>query len=298
MDFKYSKYTQNVIEYKGVMLVRSRMEQTVTIKGTKSGIILVLDDKIPFSQLKETISEKFQSAASFLGSAQMALTIKGRELSDDEEQEVLSIIKLNTKVDIVCVLLEDAEKEKVFAKYVGKSDLAKLEQKKKELSRKEKEIYETKAMVQGELLKKEKQLQDMEAQLGSGNARVYKGILRSGQEISSQQNVVILGDVKPGSRICSVGSIFVLGKMQGSAFAGMTGDKDAIVMALELNPQQVRIADLIAIAPDAEKKTGFRFRKNAVKEEVREPEVACIEADHIVKKAYNQNFLKEYHIDR
>jgi len=86
--------------------------------------------------------------------------------------------------------------------------------------------------------------------------------------------------------------------MQGSAFAGMTGDKDAIVMALELNPQQVRIADLIAIAPDAEKKTGFRFRKNVVKEEVSEPEVACIEADHIVKKAYNQTFLKEYHIDR
>lgn len=274
------------------------MEQTVTIKGTKSGIILVLDDKTPFSQLKVTISEKFQSAASFLGSAQMALTVKGRVLSDEEEQEVLNIIALNTKVEIICVLVEDAEKEKIFAKYVDRSDLAKLEQRKKELSRKEKEIYETRAQVQGELLKKEKQLQDMEAQLGSGNARVYKGILRSGQEISSQQNVIVLGDVKPGSRISSVGSIFVLGKMQGSAFAGTTGDTNAIVMALELNPQQVRIADCIAIAPDTEKKTGFRFRKNNVKEDVQEPEVACIESEHIVKKAYNQAFLKEYHIDK
>ncbi|MCR4902517.1 MAG: septum site-determining protein MinC [Butyrivibrio sp.] len=275
------------------------MEQSVTIKGTKSGIVLVLDDKIPFENLKNTISDKFQSSASFFGKTQMALTVRGRKLTDEEEREVLDIIALNTEIEIICVLTEDEAQEKIFAKYLDRSELSKIEKRKKELSRKEEEIAQKRAEVQGELALKEKQLQDMEAQLGSGNARVYKGILRSGQEISSQQNVVILGDVKPGSRVCSVGSIFVLGKMQGSAFAGMTGDSEAIVMALELNPQQVRIADNIAIAPDAEKKSGFRFRKKQVKQpETHEPEVACIEADHIVIKAYNQAFLKEYHIER
>ena len=34
------------------------MKESVVIKGTKSGIILVLDDKLPYEQLKEAVADK------------------------------------------------------------------------------------------------------------------------------------------------------------------------------------------------------------------------------------------------
>ena len=43
------------------------MKESVVIKGTKSGIILVLDDQLPYEQLKEAVADKFHSSDEFLG---------------------------------------------------------------------------------------------------------------------------------------------------------------------------------------------------------------------------------------
>lgn len=42
------------------------MNNSVIIKGNKYGIVVVLDDKIPFAQLREDIANKFKSATKFL----------------------------------------------------------------------------------------------------------------------------------------------------------------------------------------------------------------------------------------
>ena len=41
------------------------MKESVVIKGTKSGIILVLDDKLPYEQLKEAVLINFIHQMSF-----------------------------------------------------------------------------------------------------------------------------------------------------------------------------------------------------------------------------------------
>ncbi|MBO5622830.1 MAG: hypothetical protein J5959_14505, partial [Butyrivibrio sp.] len=92
----------------------------------------------------------------------------------------------------------------------------------------------------------------------------------------------------------SYGSIFILGELRGNAFAGAGGDRNAIVMALELNPLQVRIADAIAISPDAEKGPKLRFKKKKIMTSVHEPEVAYIENGHIIKTVYGTAFLRQY----
>ena len=63
--------------------------QTVTIKGTKSGIILVLDPSISFEELSLSIANKFRNASSFLGSHNMGLIVRGRILDDYEFREEL-----------------------------------------------------------------------------------------------------------------------------------------------------------------------------------------------------------------
>ena len=68
------------------------MKDTVMIKGTKSGIILVLDEKKDWESLKKDIAEKFKISSDFLGDAQKAIAFQGRELSLEEQEEILDII--------------------------------------------------------------------------------------------------------------------------------------------------------------------------------------------------------------
>ncbi len=268
------------------------MSQNVKIKGTKSGIILDLNPDIPFDELRVEIVEKFVSAREFLGSNQMGLTIKGRKLSEAEEEAVLKIISDNSDIKIVCIVTADDKLDEIFSRYISQSDETALEKRKKELDEKEEYYEQITAKQQEELENQAKLLKEMQDQLGSSAAQIYKGNLRSGQAINCESSVIVLGDVKPGASITTYGSVFVLGSLRGSAFAGASGDKSAFVMALDLNPLQVRIADSIAISPDTEKEPKLLLRRSKKKVDLPEPEVACIEGGHIVKKLYGRTFLR------
>jgi ferredoxin len=76
------------------------MEQNVTIKGVKSGIVLKLSEGASFDELLPQISEKFESAASFFGTSRIVLKTEGRNLSEDETGKILDIIKEKTKLRI------------------------------------------------------------------------------------------------------------------------------------------------------------------------------------------------------
>ena len=245
------------------------MNQSVTIKGTKSGIILVLDPGMAFDQLREEIKKHFIEAASFLGKNNMGLIIRGRKLTEAEEEEVLGIIADNTQLNITCVVDEESETERLF-----------------NMSR----TVEEKVVP----VKSENIDMTIPADVCDNNAQILVGNLRSGQDVSCEQNVVILGDVKPGASVTSYGSIFILGELRGNAFAGAGGDNSAIVMALKLNPLQVRIADAIAISPDAEKGPKLKLKKKKIMSSENEPEVAYMENGHIVKALYGPSFLRQF----
>ena len=248
------------------------MNSSVTIKGTKSGIILVLDPDVAFSDLRGEIKSHFIEASSFLGKNKMGLIVRGRNLSEEEEQEVMQIIADNTQLTITCIIDEESETERLFNM---RSQQDKIQ---------EADDHTSPA---------DTNTTDISTDYDN-NAQVLVGNLRSGQDVSCKQNVVILGDVKPGASVTSYGSIFILGELRGNAFAGAGGDHGAIVMALKLNPLQVRIADAIAISPDAEKGPKLKFKKKRLKTDENEPEVAYIENGHIVKTSYGPSFLRQF----
>ena len=246
-----------------------KLEQTVTIKGTKSGIILVLDPGPSFDSILKSIAEKFGEAASFLGKNNMGLLVRGRSLSDGEIDEVVRTIEKNTDLTISCIIDEESDYERLFSGKVSDSEI------------------KTPAMNEA-VMESIKDLQD--------SAFIYKGNLRSGQDISNEKSIIILGDVKPGANVTSFGSIFILGELRGNAFAGASGDKNSIIMALELDPIQLRIAETIAISPEAEKGTKIKIkRKKLLKDSGSGPEVAYIENGHIVKTNYGSSFLRQFY---
>ena len=95
------------------------------------------------------------------------------------------------------------------------------------------------------------ELADIEHYLTKSALAVRKNI-RSGQKISYDGTLIIFGDVNAGAELEAAGHILVLGALRGVAHAGCKGDKKAVIYANQLRSVQLRIADLIARAPDGE----------------------------------------------
>ena len=79
---------------------------------------------------------------------------------------------------------------------------------------------------------------------------VVNRTVRGGEEITSKSSVLICGNVNPGAQIIAGGSIDIRGTCRGIVHAGAYGDTSAFVIADHLMPMQVRIAGMIARAPD------------------------------------------------
>lgn len=86
---------------------------------------------------------------------------------------------------------------------------------------------------------------------------VINRTVRSGQEIQTQGSVLICGNVNPGAEIIAGGSIDIRGTCRGIVHAGAYGDRNSFIIADCLMPVQIRIADLIAQAPDSIEKPAY-----------------------------------------
>ena len=72
-----------------------------------------------------------------------------------------------------------------------------------------------------------------------------------------RSSVLICGNVNPGAEIIAGGSIDIRGTCRGIVHAGAYGDRNSFIIADCLMPVQIRIADLIAQAPDSIEKPAY-----------------------------------------
>lgn len=197
------------------------MKNAVIIKSFPNGIVLNLDPEMDFSELLLEISVKFKESSGFFKDAKMALSIKGRKLSDKEEAQVLAAINENSRLQIICLMSEDEETERQFAKAISQTDFS----------------------------------QDS---LIGGSGQFYKGTLKNGQVLETESSIVILGDVYPGSAIISARDIIVLGGLFGEAYAGGNGNSKHFVAALEMSPEKLKIGDFIYNTKEKQVKWSIR----------------------------------------
>ena len=78
---------------------------------------------------------------------------------------------------------------------------------------------------------------------------IFRRTLRSGRTIHSEGHVVVYGDVNPGAKVIAAGDIVIWGKLRGTVHAGALGDESAVVCALDMNPNQLRIAGYLVTSP-------------------------------------------------
>lgn len=207
------------------------MTKEVIVKRNKYGIKLILDNHIPFPELLQLISDKFQETGNFFKDAQMALSFEGRTLTPEEQLQVINTITDNSSIRIACIVDDDSaleERMKTRLEAAGNAGMP----------------------------------QAVPAQDTSTD--FYKGNLRSGQILESYSNITLIGDVNPGAKIISYGSIVILGSLKGNACAGAAGADSCFIFALEMKPIQLQIGDLIAKSPDRQKPSrSLRKKENA-----------------------------------
>ncbi len=78
------------------------------------------------------------------------------------------------------------------------------------------------------------------------SVRWLQKTIRSGMRVEVEGHLVLVGDVNPGGEVAASGDILIWGRLRGMAHAGAAGDETAVIRALQLRPQQVRIAQVAA----------------------------------------------------
>ncbi len=220
----------------------------MVLKSNKYGINLILDGEMDFEELLEYILKQFKESEGFFKDAKMAISFEGRELTQEQEFRIVDTIMEHTTVNIICILDNDSLKE--------------------ELIRQKIERFE-------------------EEQLGK-TGEFYKGTLRSGQVLDCEASIIILGDINPGAKVVSKGNIVVLGALKGNAYAGANGNEQAFVAALEMDPIQIKIGDVIGRSADKVTHVKWRGRKQQV---VVEPQMAIVKDGNIYIEPITKGLL-------
>ncbi|MCA9803385.1 MAG: septum site-determining protein MinC [Cyanobacteria bacterium HKST-UBA02] len=136
----------------------------------------------------------------------------------------------------------------------------------------EEEIELDTETVETEEDEQEEDLETEESRLARNTTMYLRQTLRSGQTISHKGHLIIVGDVNPGAEVMAEGDITIWGSLRGIAHAGIGGNTDAEIRALNLQPIQIRIAHAIARAPD---KPRWKYKAS------HGPETARLVADKI-----------------
>ncbi|ACB51824.1 septum site-determining protein [Crocosphaera subtropica ATCC 51142] len=113
---------------------------------------------------------------------------------------------------------------------------------------------------------------------GNLNEPLYlKTTVRSGVAIRHPGTIIIQGDVNPGGEVIADGDVIIWGYLRGIAHAGAKGNPECCIMALRMQPTQLRIGEAVARPPGDSP-------------EVFEPEVAYLTTQGIrLKSALNFN---------
>lgn len=244
------------------------MKNTVIIKGNKYGITVVLDKDVAFSQLLTDLSNKLENAEDFFDSEkQLAITFEGRELSNEEMDELLYTIQNHSKLNIQYVMDENSEVEATFFDIIQTAHELEADNNKNTTTDIENDDLELTSNHNdySELTDSNSLYEAVScpANLSDNSGLFYKGTLRSGQSLEAKDSLIIIGDVNPGASVTAGGSIVILGTLKGSVLAGAGGNRNAFVMALSMNPISIQIADVIAENTSTKKTPKFK-RENAM----------------------------------
>jgi len=230
----------------------------VNIKGRAGGVLIEIG-KGNWPELLVVLTDRLARSASFFRNGKVALELGARPLT---EEELRHLYHLLAQHQLTLGLIRTSSPD-TFQLALGLGLAAHLE------------------AVGGEIITS---AQPTLSNFPDEHHFIYSGHLRAGQVLRRQEHILVVGDVNPGATVISDGDILVWGRLRGVAHAGASGDTRAVIVALDLSPIQLRISELLAIAPEAQQSRGWGPWKRPV---VKQPEIAYLAGNEIVVDAWD-----------
>ena len=228
------------------------MSEAVSFKGNKDGIVLLLDLSVEFESLCQMIVQKLWESRNFLGDHTSLIINSGAIALNDGQRLALKVLLQSLGHEVKYFLPEVPVEgtQKAAEQKISEPKVPDNKVYAPKVSAPKTVVPEVPAQTEAEV-SSISELADIEHYLTKSALAVRKNI-RSGQKISYDGTLIIFGDVNAGAELEAAGHILVLGALRGVAHAGCKGDKKAVIYANQLRSVQLRIADLIARAPDGE----------------------------------------------
>lgn len=228
------------------------MSEAVSFKGNKDGIVLLLDLSVEFESLCQMIVQKLWESRNFLGDHTSLIINSGAIALNDGQRLALKVLLQSLGHEVKYFLPEEPVEgtQKTAEQKISEPKVPDNKVYEPKVSAPKTVVPEVPAQTEAEV-SSISELADIEHYLTKSALAVRKNI-RSGQKISYDGTLIIFGDVNAGAELEAAGHILVLGALRGVAHAGCKGDKKAVIYANQLRSVQLRIADLIARAPDGE----------------------------------------------
>ena len=265
------------------------MNNSVVIKGSKHGIVVVLDENMTYDEILDQVRDKFTSSSKFFGKANMALAFEGQTLSLEQKQQIVDIISEVSELNIICLVEDDQGQDVRFKNAIEKAI--------NEDGGIFAEQYRINHNIDGDdmLDKQNAGVNNEILPMSSGSVmdntsagQFYKGTLRSGQIFESDSSIIILGDVNPGGKVVAKGNVIILGSLKGNVFAGASGNENSFVVALNMDPMQIKIGDVIARSADSTPRK---------KDKGIQPKIAFVEDGSIYIENLEQSVLEDIRLN-
>lgn len=224
-------------------------ENAINFKATVNGLILIMKEDADYETILDQVEKKIATSGKFFKGASFDVKYRGRSLTPEEEAEISSLLASRTGAEI-----------KSFERDTEQQDRGQAEEDEKPRERPKMRMLFFKGIEEG-------------------ITKFYRGTVRSGQLLSFDGNLVVIGDVNPGGQVEATGNVVVMGSLRGIVHAGADGNKEAVVVALNLQPTQLRIADVITRSPDTKENRSAPV-----------PELAAVKDDMV----YIERFLPQY----
>ena len=213
----------------------------ILIKGNKDGIntTIHMNKFACFEDMLLLLIKKLSKGKHFYKGTTLILRMDLKSINK-KQVEILKE-SLLTKIELKDIVLEDIEKE--------------IEQANEKVFEKENKVF-----------------------LGvtEGKTKFIRKTVRSGECIDYPGNIVIIGDINSGAEVYALGNVIVLGRIKGKVSAGTNGNSKAVIAAFLLQPEMLKIGNIIAMSPDDIEKPSY-------------PELAKIKNGSIIVEPYLPN---------
>jgi septum site-determining protein MinC len=220
-----------------------------TIKGLKAGPTFLFHDQAPFQDLLHAVEDELARAKGFFRDSPVVLHFGDRLINKDEWWKLKELL-----------LGEGLLLRYAVASAQVSRDL----------------LYKEGLPVRDSLpaVTSEQKAAQSTPTRGTNTLYLRRG-LRGGQKEIFEGDVVVMGDVNQGAEILAGGDVVVVGTLRGVVHAGYPDNSEAVVVALNLIPLQLRIGPLIARGDD-----------NQNHRRILRPEIARVKDEHIMIEPY------------